>query len=109
MTDIKLFKLFGGKEPFTEWLENLNEEKTRNIIKVRLGRLRDGNFGDNCSLGGGVFELRIFNGPGYRIYFGKESDRLIILLLGGSKSNQQKDIERAKLFWRMYKYANENL
>jgi putative addiction module killer protein len=61
-----------------------------------LDRARLGNLGDNRSVGEGVHEFRIAYGPGYRVYFGLEGNRLILLLLGGDKSTQQKDIARAK-------------
>ena len=74
--------------------------KGRARVRVRLDRARLGNLGDNRSVGEGVHEFRIAHGPGYRVYFGLEGNRLILLLLGGDKSTQQKDIARAKEYWR---------
>ena len=92
-----------GKKPFKEWLESLRDIKARAKIRVRLDRARLGNLGDNRSVGEGVRELRLDYGPGYRIYFAIEGNRLILLLLGGEKSEQDRDIVRAKDYWRDHK------
>jgi len=65
--------------------------------------VRLGNFGDCKSLGDGVFELRMTFGPGYRVYFGREGEQVIVLLCGGDKSTQDKDIGRAKAAWTDYR------
>ena len=67
-----------------------------------LVRVSDGILGDTKHVGEGVYELRLHTGPGYRIYFGREGDELVILLIGGDKSSQQRDIQRAQRFWRAY-------
>jgi putative addiction module killer protein len=92
-----------SKKPFKEWLENLRDSKARAKIRVRLDRARLGNLGDNRAVGEGVRELRVDYGPGYRIYFAIEGNRLILLLLGGEKSEQDRDIVRAKDYWRDHK------
>ena len=92
-----------GREPFTRWLNTLKDPITRRRIFTRLRRLEQGNFGDCKRLQDGVFELRLFLGPGYRIYFGKDGDTLIILLGGGDKSNQDKNIQTALMNWKEYK------
>ena len=81
----------------------MKDAKTRAKIDVRLGRLRLGNFGDTKSVSKGVYELRIHFGPGYRIYYGQEGTKIIILLCGGDKNSQKKDIKKAILFWEEYK------
>ena len=91
-----------GKKPFRDWLTNLHENIQAQIRK-RLYRLGMGDFGDCKNIGDGVFELRFHFGAGYRIYFGSESDRLIILLMGGDKSSQSKDIKKALEYWHDYK------
>lgn len=91
-----------GRKPFKEWIEALRDVQGRAKIRIRLDRARLGNLGDNRSVGEGVHELRINYGPGYRVYYGLEDDRLILLLLGGDKSSQIKDITKAKKFWKDY-------
>lgn len=98
--EIDYYVTENGKKPFKEWLEGLRDVQGRAKLRVRLDRARLGNLGDNRLVGEGVHELRIDFGPGYRVYFGLEGNRLILLLLGGDKSTQQKDIARAKEFWQ---------
>jgi putative addiction module killer protein len=99
---IELYEDLRGKYPFEEWFKGLKDRKAKAMITNRLNRVSLGNFGDFKSVGQGVYELRIQFGPGYRIYFGKENSRLVILLAGGDKSNQMKDIEKAKRYWADY-------
>ncbi len=82
--------------PFFEWLNSLPNITHRARILVRIERLREGNLGDVKSIGDGVFELRFHFPPGYRIYFLREGNKVIILLSGGNKSTQRKDIQLAK-------------
>jgi putative addiction module killer protein len=89
-----------GKEPFEEWLESIADTKIRAIIRTRLNRVRMGNFGDTKSLGDDVHELRIHYSPGYRVYFAKWDGTIVILLCGGSKRSQNRDIRRAKEYWQ---------
>ena len=91
-----------GNEPFTKWLNALKDAKTRARIRRRLDRVGLGNLGDYQSVGEGVYELRLFFGPGYRIYFGEVDDTIVLLLCGGDKSTQSKDIKRAKSYWKTY-------
>ncbi len=95
-----------GKEPFIDWLDDL-DIKARAIILTRIARIRLGNFGDCKRIkdGDGVIELRIRYGPGYRIYFGKKGTGLIILLIGGDKGSQNRDIAKAKRYWLNFKDA----
>ena len=74
-----------GHEPYSDWLENLKDQKAKEIVRVRIRRLESGLYGDCESVGDGVFELRIFFGPGYRVYFGEDEGQLVILLDGGDK------------------------
>lgn len=71
-------------------------------VDARLARIRAGNFGDYKQVGGGVFELRIDKGPGLRIYFGLSGQRLVILIGGGDKGSQKRDIRRAQAIWKEY-------
>jgi len=73
----------------------------RRILK-RLYRIESGNYGDCKNLGDGVNELRFFFGAGYRVYFGEDGDTIVILLCGGDKDSQRKDIEKAKVYWKEY-------
>ncbi|MEZ4663978.1 MAG: type II toxin-antitoxin system RelE/ParE family toxin [Caldilineaceae bacterium] len=91
-----------GREPFVVWLSNLRDKGGRKRILARLRRLEQGNLGDWKSVGDGVKELRLFFGPGYRVYFAEDGDTIVVLLLGGDKSSQVNDIERAKAYWKEY-------
>lgn len=98
--EIDYFTTESGKKPFKEWLDGLKDVTGRAKIRVRIDRVRLGNLGDNRTVGEGVRELRIDYGPGYRAYFGIDGDRLVLLLLGGDKSSQEKDIAKSKEYWR---------
>lgn len=98
--EIDYFTTESGKKPFKEWLDGLKDVTGRAKIRVRIDRVRLGNLGDNRTVGEGVRELRIDYGPGYRVYFGIDGDRLVLLLLGGDKSSQEKDIAKSKEYWR---------
>jgi putative addiction module killer protein len=80
---------------FDRWLQKLRDPQARTRIFERVRRLRDGNPGDSKSVGGGALEMRIDYGPGYRIYYTRHGDALVILLCGGDKSSQRDDIARA--------------
>ena len=91
-----------GRSPFGRWFDGLD---ARAAAKVRtaLARMELANLSNVKTVGGGVLEYRIHSGPGYRIYFGREGDRLIILLGGGTKRRQRADIERARDLWEDYR------
>jgi len=91
-----------GVEPFTKWLFALKDTAARRRILTRLRRLQQGNVGDCKPVGGRLSELRLFFGSGYRIYFGEDGDHIVIILNGGSKAGQQRDIKRAKAYWKDY-------
>lgn len=90
------------KEPFTDWLNRLRNPVTRRRILTRLRRVEQGNYGDYRSLKDGVYELRFKFGSGYRVYFGEDGDTIVILLCGGNKRTQSKDIKKAKIYWKEY-------
>jgi putative addiction module killer protein len=98
----------GRSTPFSDWLASLMDARAVGIVRARLNRIRLGNFGDCKSIGGGVEELRIDFGPGYRIYFGREGRLVVILLCGGSKGTQARDILRAQKYWKEYLDAKAN-
>lgn len=91
-----------GKAPFNDWLKTLRDRKARAIIRTRINRVRLGNLGKCKSLGEGVSELKINFGAGYRVYFAQEGDKIVILLCGGDKSSQNRDIKQAKEYWQDY-------
>lgn len=83
-------------EVFDKWLKKLRDRKAVTAIAKRLGRARLGNFGDIASVGSGVNEMRFFIGPGYRLYYVIRGGKIIVMLCGGDKSSQEKDIKKAK-------------
>jgi putative addiction module killer protein len=84
-------------ETFKTWMRNLRDKVTRAIINARIRRISGGNFGNVSPVGEGVSELRIPYGPGFRVYFKQINEVIVVLLCGGDKSSQSKDIENAKL------------
>lgn len=88
-------------EQFSEWLEKLRDLKGRTRIVARISSARAGNFGDCKSVGEGVSEMRIDFGPGYRVYYGQEGLHVYLLILGGDKSSQTRNIAKAKEMWRI--------
>lgn len=91
-----------GKIPFSDWLWRLKDLKAKAKIIHRVDRAALGNFGKYRDLHSGVIELKEDFGPGYRIYFGLDGDDLIILLIGGDKGSQDRDITKAKEYWADY-------
>ena len=89
------YKVVKGDE-FLRWLMRLRDRRAQARISVRLDRLEEGNFGDHRSIGGGVSELRVDVGQGYRIYYTIRRQRIVILLCGGDKTSQQRDIRLAQ-------------
>ena len=81
---------------YNRWFNKLKDFRARSKINSRIYQIKNGNFGDFKSVSDGIFEMRIHYGPGYRIYYTRKDDEVIILLVGGDKSTQQKDIEKAK-------------
>lgn len=92
-----------GRRPFKVWLESLKDYKGLGIILTRLNRIRQGNFGDCKYIGHGVYELRIPFGPGYRVYFAKPEENKVLLLLGGEKGTQKRDVEKARRYLTDYR------
>ncbi len=92
-----------GAQPFAEWFQALRDRVGQARIRARLERLeQQGNPGDYKTVGGGVYELRIDTGPGYRVYLGLAGQRLVLLLWGGDKSTQARDVTQAQTYWRDY-------
>ncbi len=84
-----------GHDPFKDWLAGLADRQARARVLVRIQRMAAGNFGDCKPIDGGVWELRIDHGPGYRVYYSRVGDKLVLLLIGGDKRKQQADIDTA--------------
>ena len=102
---IEKFVLRSGTCPFDEWFSGLDSSiKAR--VDTRMDRVSLGNFGDTKSLAHGVHELRLHVGPGYRIYYGLDSNKVVLLLTGGDKRSQKRDIKKAKQYWA--EYCNEH-
>ncbi|QTR52105.1 type II toxin-antitoxin system RelE/ParE family toxin [Thiothrix unzii] len=91
---------------FSDWLLGLKDRQARARIYARLDRMADGNFGDAEPIGEGMSEARIHYGPGYRLYFMQRGQALVVLLCGGDKSTQQRDIQRAKVVADLWKGEN---
>lgn len=104
---INFYETLNGHKPFTRWFLSIRDRGVRERIQARLTSVRAGNFGDRKSVGGGVWELRLAFGPGYRIYYGEVDNTIVLLLCGGDKSSQRRDIERAKNYWKEYKERNK--
>jgi putative addiction module killer protein len=91
-----------GRSPYAEWFDGLNAPAAAKVA-IAMTRLAHGNFSNVKAIGSGVHECRVDFGPGYRVYFGKDGDRLVILLGGGTKKRQQRDIQAAIALWQDYK------
>jgi putative addiction module killer protein len=108
--EIRKLELQNGLVPFDEWFDSLRDQRMQVAVDARLTRVRAGNFGDCRSVGGGVFELRIAFGPGLRVYYGLYGRQIVVLLGGGDKGSQTRDIRRAQQLWQQFtKHASEKL
>ncbi len=108
MLEIRYYVASGGHQPFAEWFADLDPVARAKVARV-LVRMEQGNLSNVKSIGEGVLEYRIDFGPGYRVYFGRDGETLVILLTGGTKKRQQRDIETAKEYWRDYKQTKRLL
>lgn len=99
------YQMASGEIPFVEWLDGLRDIPAKARIRARLNRVRLGNFGDAKALAGadGVAELRLDFGPGYRVYYAEFDPVVVVLLCGGDKSTQRRDIAKAKQYWNDFK------
>ncbi len=100
--DVQEYIAEDGRNHFEDWLLGLRDSEARARLRARVNRVRLGNFGDCRGVGSGVHELRIDFGPGYRIYFGRRGNTVVILLCGGDKRTQVRDIEMARTLWQEY-------
>jgi putative addiction module killer protein len=106
--DVRYYVTSDGESPFELWFSRL-DVVARAKMTVAIARMEQGNLSRTKSVGEGVLEYKIDFGPGYRIYFGRDGDTLVILLIGGTKRRQQRDIEAATLFWRDYKRTKRSV
>ena len=102
MTTVRIYQTSDKKSPFSDWLVALPSEQSLRVDEALI-RMEIGNFGDHKSVGSGVMERRIFSSPALRVYYAMDGKELVILLAGGTKQNQDRDIERAKSYWTDYK------
>ena len=102
MVEVREYLDKNGRSPFAKWFDGLSREAAAKVTTA-LARIHLGNFSKAKGVGAGLYEYRIDFGPGYRIYFGKDGERLVILFGGGTKKRQQDDISVAPAHWREYK------
>jgi putative addiction module killer protein len=102
MPDVLLYQRKDGRSPFAEWFDALDPQAAAKVT-IAIERLRHGNFSNIKGVGGGVQEFRIHWGPGYRLYLGRDGEKVVILLTGGTKQKQDEDIDEAKDYWADYK------
>jgi len=95
-----------GRSPYAQWLRGLRDARAKAKIIMQVDKMELGLFGDVEPIGEGLSELRIHYGPGYRVYYGKDGQRVYLLLCGGDKSTQAKDIKQAKAYWQDHKRRN---
>ena len=105
--EIVAFRAKDGQVPFADWLDDLKDKRAVARVLARLARVRQGNLGDCKPVGEGVSELRVDYGPGYRVYFGQQGQTLVLLLCGGDKRTQDRDIRLAKQYWHEFKSSEK--
>jgi putative addiction module killer protein len=108
MLEIRYYVAGDNHQPFAKWFADL-EPVARAKVTRAIVRLEQGNLSNVKSVGEGVLEYRIDFGPGYRVYFGRDGDVLVILLTGGTKKRQQRDIDAAHDYWRDYKQGKRGM
>ena len=106
MIEIREYVDARGRSPFDRWFDALDASAAVRV-RTALARMAAGNLSNVRGVGSGVLECRIHVGPGYRVYFGRDGDTLIVLLGGGTKVRQQKDIEDARELWQEYKHRKQ--
>ncbi len=106
--DIAEYLDSNGRSPFASWFDALDAQAAAKVT-VALQRLRQGNLSNVKGVGAGVIEYRIDFGPGYRIYFGKDGEQIVVLLGGGTKRRQQQDIETAQARWTDYRQRKKGI
>jgi putative addiction module killer protein len=108
MLDIRYYVAGNGSSPFADWFAGL-DSVARAKVAVAVVRMEQGNLSRVKAVGGGVLEYKIDFGPGYRVYFGRDGEQLVILLTAGTKRRQQRDIENALSYWQDYKQSKRSI
>ncbi len=108
MLEFRYYLGTDGRSPFARWFEDIDPIAGAKVVRA-LARIEQGNFSNVKSVGEGVLEYKIDFGSGYRVYFGRDGERLVILLTGGTKKRQRRDIETAVRFWRDYKHTKRSV
>lgn len=103
IVEVRKYRDPSGRIPFDDWFNDLGDRRAKGLIQIRIDRLNMGLEGDWKSVGEGVRELRISEGAGYRIYYAWEGEAVVLLLCGGDKASQERDIEVAQRQWRQYR------
>lgn len=103
MPEVRYYIASDGREPFADWFAEVEAAARAKVVRA-IVRLELGNFSNVKSVGEGVFEYRIDFGAGYRVYFGQDGPTVVILLTGGTKKRQQRDIDAAHGYWQDYKH-----
>ncbi len=101
--ELRIYVTEQGKQPVNDWLSDLRDLRAKAKIDLRLARVSLGNFGESKPLRDGVHELKLDIGPGYRIYYARHGQQVVLLLCAGDKSSQHKDIELAVNYWKDFK------
>ncbi len=102
MLDVRYYVALDGRQPFADWFADLEPDARAKVTRA-IARMAQGNLSNVKPVGEGVLEYRIDFGPGYRVYFGRDGETLVILLTGGTKKRQQRDIGAAHSYWLDYK------
>lgn len=102
MPNVTQYETESGDVPFKKWFDSLGA-KAALKVRTAVAQMEAGNFGDHKSVGSGVWERRINFEKGYRVYYGKDGEELVVLFWGGTKTRQQSDIDKAKQYWSEYK------
>ena len=103
MIEVFRYRTSVGAEPMTDWLNSLRDKRAQAKVRMHIKRIEAGSFGDAEAVGEGVFELREHLGAGYRVYYGRHGQTVVILLCGGTKKTQPADIKTAKEYWTDWK------
>jgi len=108
MVEVLEYVTADHKRPFAEWVKRLDPAAAAKVFTARI-RLEQGNFSSVKGVGAGIFEYKIDFGPGYRMYFGKDGESIVILLIGGGKKRQDQDIVLAQAYWQDYKQRKKKI